>query len=93
MTVMLFQFDGSDQTLQEGIRAIGDAIQGMVRPTRALPLQVATPVPPGEEAEPVAEEIIQPNGDDVESPQADENETRRSAPPRAPQVLPDLKVK
>ena len=90
MTVMVFQLDGSDQTLQEGIRTISGAIQGMVRPARALPLQVGAPIPPGEEAEPVVEEIIEPNGNDTEPVQ--NGEPRRSASPRPPQILPDLKV-
>ncbi len=92
MTVMVFQLDGSDQTLLEGIRTISGAIQGMVRPTRALPLQVGTPIPPGEEAEPLVDDTIQTNGEDVETGQTDETEPRRTTPPRPPQVLSDLKV-
>lgn len=91
MTVMVFQLDGSDQTLQEGIRTISGAIQGMVRPTRALPLQVGAPVAPGEEAEPVPEEAIEPTDEDAEPVQNGEAESRRSTPPRPPQILPDLK--
>lgn len=92
MTVMLFQLDGSDQTLQEGIRTISGAIQGMMRPARALPLQVGAPVPPGEEVEPVVEDDVQPNGEDLEPTLGEESDGRRAAPPRPPQVLPDLKV-
>ncbi len=92
MTVMVFQLDGSDQTLQEGLQTISSAIQGLVRPARALPLQVGAPIPPGEEAEPVVDDAIPPNGEDVETGQTDETEPRRTTPPRPPQVLPDLKV-
>lgn len=91
MTVMVFQLDGSDQTLQEGIRSISSAIQGMVRPTRALPLQVGAPIPPGEEAEPATEEVVEQNGEDTEPPQNGEGESRRTTSPRPPQILPDLK--
>ena len=92
MTVMLFQLDGSDQSLLEGIRTISGAIQGMVRPARVLPLAAGNPLPPGEESEPVGDDAPQASGEDVDAGQISEAEPRRSTPPRAPQVLPDLKV-
>lgn len=92
MTVMVFQLDGNDQTVQEGIRTISDAIQGMVKPTRTTPLQIGAPIPPIEQAEPTSEEIIETNGDDSDPVENNESEPRRSAPPRTPQILPDLKV-
>lgn len=93
MTVMVFQLDGSDQTLQEGMRTINSAIQGMVRPSRIVLLPAGASVQPGgEEAEHVAEEVLKMNGEEVESPQVDGNGNRRSSTPKPPQVLPELKV-
>jgi hypothetical protein len=92
MTVMVFQLDGSDQTLQEGIRTISGAIQGMLKPTRAIPLHVGAPVPPGEEVEPAPHEATPPVGEDIVSTPAIGSQPRRTTQPRPPQVLPDLKV-
>jgi len=91
MTVMVFQLEGSDQTLQEGIRTISGAIQGMVKPARALALPVGAPPQPGDEPEPEVADDVPGNGDDAEII-TEKAEGRRTAPPRSPEVLHDLQV-
>lgn len=36
MTVMVFQLEGNDETIQEGLRRVSEAVHGMVRPTAKL---------------------------------------------------------
>ena len=92
MTVMLFQLDGSDQALQEGIRTISGAIQGMMRPARSLAL---LPASPATTEEPEIEAIT---GDEPESASNGQEELfekkseSRRIVPKAPEVLHDLKV-
>jgi hypothetical protein len=93
MTILLFQIEGNDQTLQDGIKTISDAIDGMVRPARALPAAVpngASSQRSTAETLDTAEPSPTKEQEFALEPLDERAEIRRS--PKPPKVLPELKV-
>jgi len=91
MTVLVFQLEGNDQTLQDGIRTITGAIDGMVRPMRTLPTAV---VNGGAKAlsleEAPSETRVEASEELAAETASGGSEPRRTIKP--PRVLPELKV-
>jgi hypothetical protein len=84
MTVMIFQLEGDDATLQQGFRTIGTALDNMmVKNTRLLasgsPTPSEVPTPPVEAQE--------PNGEDEAPFSADAVAPKRPLKERSPQII------
>lgn len=98
MTVLVFQLEGSDETIQEGLRKIGQTVDGMMRPPpRALALKSngtvnAAPSSDAEnnqDEEPEVEADVSPENGHDELDVGDDAATSRRRPSkdRPPQVV------
>lgn len=96
MTVMMFQLEGSDETLQEGFRTITHAINRMINPSRALPVAPVKALPPVKNGDAPETQVLdsEPIQSDDESPAAESKPAKASkSSPRLPKVLElDLKA-
>jgi len=102
MTVMLFQLEGSDETLQEGFRTINNAIDKLANPVvRVLPPSAAKALASarnGDEAESqvLDAEFEEASNDPSDSPASPEkvakSKSSGASTPRQPKVL-DLDLK
>src|SRR5258708_22512094 len=92
MTVMLFQLEGSDDTLQEGFRTINNAIDKLANPVVRVitPANRALPAAKNgdENTAPVAEAEVVDEEEALEEPPIERPKTSRSGTaPRQPDVL------
>jgi hypothetical protein len=94
MTVLLFQLEGSDQTLQHGIQKISHALSGILQSTKAQsPGLLLSGAHTAEEM--TAESVVDLNTEDrssVEDPPGNGTAPKKAPTPRSPNVLPELKV-
>lgn len=91
ITVMMFQLEGTDETLQEGIRTIGHSLGVVLKPMRSLPAKAndkisdeaigETEVESLSQVEEVEEEVSRKAGG-----------TSQASKPRSPQII-DLDLK
>jgi len=99
MSVMILQFEGSDETMQEGFKTISQAIEKLASPSvRYLP--VPSPrigqtqkLADGEESPIIDADYVEPdqeaNSEEVQQPKSSEG---RKSQPKAPKVI-DLDLK
>lgn len=90
ITVMMFQLEGTDQTLQEGIKTIGQALGVVLKPMRVIPPKINGGESEEPEVSPDVTEVDETTeeGQEVSLPQRESKPTR----PRSPKVL-DLNLK
>lgn len=96
MTVMMFQLEGGDETLRDGIRSISQAMSTVLNSSRTLATKQAASLPAPETSE---AEVLEPELN-LGSPAIDETPepaSRRPSPsvskPRSPKILSlDLKA-
>lgn len=100
MTVMLFQLEGSDETLQEGFRTINNAIDKLANPVvrvvggpPPVPSLLASTNGADSDARTLDAEVVD-EGTDAEGTPVERPKPARSSPsvPRQPKVL-DLDLK
>ena len=93
MTVMLFQLEGSDETLQEGFRTINTAIDRLANPVVRV---IGSPQPKGLPAskngddsalETLDAEVVEESGETEEAPVERPKAARAPGVPRQPKVL------
>jgi hypothetical protein len=98
MTVMLFQLEGSDETLQEGFRTINTAIERLANPVvRVIGLPQPKGLPTSRNGEDNASELLEAEvveeGETEEVPVERPKTARAPGVPRQPKVLElDFKV-
>jgi hypothetical protein len=83
ITVMMFQLEGTDETLQEGIRTIGQSLGVVLKPMRSLPAKTN---------DKTSEELIDETEVETVTPEEEEitpknGGTSQTAKPRSPVVL------
>jgi hypothetical protein len=91
ITVMMFQLEGTDETLQEGIRTIGNAIGAVLKPMRAIAPKANNGGTADLETETEVAEVVESEETSTEDNSGQERETK-TAKPRSPKVL-DIDLK